>query len=285
MMEPIIITVINQKGGVGKTAISVNLAGALTSFFDKVLLIDFDPQADASAWMCRDYQRMQTRIEDILRYGVKNNTEDDTVLAQVKNMAKEASVDTYINKKKLSLITTSLSLDHTKNELFAAGERKATSNMISILKHISTDYDLVIIDTSPYISSLHYITVGASDFIIIPITLDPAAISGAINVINMVLSDVKKYYNNPKIELLGIVVNLFEKISNISKAMGNNVINTFGDLLFNTRIKSTVKIRELPVMHGPLNVVYPKSTLNKEIQSLSKEVYERILRYRGEINE
>ncbi|MEO5358648.1 MAG: ParA family protein [Nitrospirae bacterium YQR-1] len=275
-----IITVINQKGGVGKTTVAVNLSSFMSEYFKKILLLDFDPQSDASVWMCKHYGGEHTgyktspppRIEDILRFGLQqSNLEDEAFRRQLKQFSKEASGNT-----EPAVITTSLNLDKIDREMTGIGERKATAKLVDTIKIISEDYDLVLIDTAPYISNLHYIVVSASDYILIPITLDATAIGGGGNVITLILSDVIKYYNNPHVSVLGVLINNYEKVSNISKAMEDMASEVFGELIFKTRIKSAVKLRELPLLNSTLDKIYPKLPLSQDFKNLAEEIYERM---------
>ncbi|QWR77125.1 ParA family protein [Candidatus Magnetomonas plexicatena] len=275
-----ILTVINQKGGVGKTTVAVNLSSFMSEYFQKILLLDFDPQSDASVWLCKDYgdsvgqlnaQHQRPKIEDILQFGLKNDLDDSAVKQELKALSLAA-----VSGITPAVITTSLNLDRIDREMTGIGERKAAAKLIETIKIISEDYDLVLIDTAPYISNLHYIVVSASDYILIPITLDATAIGGGGNVINLILSDVRKYYNNPDVSVIGVLINNYEKVSNISKAMEDMALEVFGDLIFKTRIKSAVKLRELPILNSTLDKVYPKLPLSQDFKDLALEIFSRM---------
>ncbi len=278
---PIIISVCNHKGGVGKTAITANLATYLLKYYNKVFVVDMDPQGNISDIMASNYSDLlKTRISDLLRYAVsedvdfryKNDKRD-----KIESMASEAIVDIAYGDKLIAVITATLSLTKTKIEL-AAQENIANFKIRELIRFISSRYDLVLIDTPPSIELLTFSSLASSNYIIIPIQLDAHAVNGALDIIKDIMPKVKQYYN-PTLELLGVVVNTHESNTRVGRLALARINEIFGDLLFNTKISRSIRIGELSIMKEPLAKVSSGTKSDKEFQLFAEEVYRRIQKH------
>ena len=188
-------------------------------------------------------------------------------------MVKEATYDTFINKKQLSLITSSLKLAKTKSQL-TAEESIASFKVSELIKYIAQDYDLVIIDTPPSLEILTFSSIASSDYIIIPVQLDSLSINGAFDVINDILPAVRRYYN-PHTKVIGVVINLYSN-TKVAKVTKKKIKEVFGEYVFNTAISRSVRMQELSVLRNTLNQVSPKSKSSLELSSLAEEIYYRL---------
>jgi chromosome partitioning protein len=281
--KPVIISISNHKGGVGKTILATNLATYLLNYFDRVFVVDMDPQGNASDILCKENHILKRRVSDLLKYAVMENvnfTDSNNKRDKLEEMAREATVITMRGPHKtLSIITSSLDLTKTKIEL-AARESVANFKIKEMISFITKEYDIVIIDTPPSIELLTFSAIAASDYVIIPLHLDSHAVKGAIDIINDILPLVKQYYN-PRCSVLGVVVNTHETQTKIGKMALPKVQEIFGDLIFGTKISRSVRVRELGIIKSTLDRVSVGTKSDKEFNSLTHEVYERIVRGRS----
>ena len=273
MNKPTIITVANHKGGVGKTTLSVNLSSGLLKYFDKVLIIDFDPQANTTYWICKEHGSISTTVSELLRYYALNDVKNSPdYMAKFNQMLKEATIDYISGDKQMSLITSSLKLSEVKIELTA--RMNSFFKIKDMIKHITPFYDIVIIDTPPSIELLTHSAIAASDFVLIPVIADAQAISGALDIVNNLLPAVREYYN-PFTKLLGVVFNQNSR-TNVARVTKKKVNELFSDSVFKTVISHSVRIGELTLLRDTINNTAPTSKSAKEYTALTDEVYQRI---------
>jgi chromosome partitioning protein len=274
--RPTIISVTNHKGGVGKTSLSVNLSQYFLKYVDKVLVIDMDPQAHATWWLCKYADSVSATISDVLKFGLFNDIEDLEMRKQFKELVVKATYDRFMDSnKQISVITSNLGLADTKVELSSSMQESIKYFRIrEAIRFIAKDYDIVIIDTPPSIELLTWAAIASSDYILLPVQLDALSISGAKDVMNKIVPAIRKYYN-PDIRILGMVINLHHdtKVSRISEEI---IRETFKDYLFRTFISRSVRVGELATIGETLNKVSPKSKSAKEFESLTKEILERL---------
>ncbi len=276
MKRPVKISIANHKGGVGKTTIAVMLAEYSLEYFKKVLLIDFDAQANSSKWLCRYTDTLQCKVSDLLKMGVSidwSKLDDDTrtVLDQ---KIREAKYSMMRDNTEFSVITSSLELNKLKMHL-GTDVDFVRYRARDLIQYIAKDYELVIIDTPPSMELLTTTAIGASDYIIIPIQLEPNAIDGALDILEGVIPGVRTYLN-PSVTPLGIMINMY-KNEGTQPMIEEELRKNFGTYVFNSRISRTARIGELSALGRttPKEVKKAEKVID-EMKSFTKEVYERI---------
>jgi len=246
-----IISISNQKGGVGKTTTTINLAASLGAMGKKVLIIDADPQGNTTSGLGFNKKEVKKSTYDVL--------ENDT-------SAEEATIVTEF--KNLSLIPSHINLASADAgiSLFSGKESKL-KNKISHLRNL---YDYIIIDCPP---SLGIITINAfcaSDSVLIPIQCEYYALEGLSQLINTI--KVVKRHHNSSLEVEGILMTMCDLRLNLTHQVMDEVKKNFPDKVFKTTIPRTVKLSEAPGFGKP--VMY-FSKLNKgtwAYKSLAKEI-------------
>ncbi len=246
-----IISISNQKGGVGKTTTTVNLAASLGAMGKKVLIIDADPQGNTTSGLGFNKKEVKKSIYDVL--------ENDT-------SAEEATITTEF--KNLNLIPSHINLASADAgiSLFSGKESKL-KNKIS---HIKDVYDYIIIDCPP---SLGIITINAfcaSDSVLIPIQCEYYALEGLSQLVNTI--KVVKRHHNSSLEVEGILMTMCDLRLNLTHQVMDEVKKNFLGKVFKTTIPRTVKLSEAPGFGKP--VMY-FSKLNKgtwAYKGLAKEI-------------
>jgi len=279
MRKPIIVSITNHKGGVGKTTLAVMLGELMFEYFDKILLIDWDAQANLSRWLCRYTERVAAKITDLVKIGMTldlNKAEQKNV-SYLDVKTKEATYSIFKDNKECSIITSSLDLDRLKVQLSTDADF-VRFKIRDLFRYISREYDLVIIDTPPSTELLTSTAIGASDYIIIPIQLEPNSVQGAVNIIEGVMPGVKTYLN-PDVQLLGIVVNMYQS-AETQNQIEAELKDYLEDKMFSNKISRSVRVGEL----SALGRAAPKLTRKSEkavgeLHALTEEIYNRIVKY------
>lgn len=277
MKTPIIVSISNHKGGVGKTALTGNLSAYLLNYFGKIFVIDMDPQGNVSDILFKNSNAINTRVSDLMKFAVFNNVDfskRNEKRDEFDELAASAIVETVYEGKKLSFITSSLDLTRVKIEL-TARESVANFKIKEMISHITRDYDLVIIDTPPSIELLTFSSIAASDYVIIPIQLEAHAVKGAMDIVNDIMPLVRQYYN-PRCQVLGVVINTHEGHTKIGRMALPKIEELFGNTIFNTKISRSVRVGELSLMKATLDQVSTGTKSDKEFRALALEVYRRI---------
>jgi chromosome partitioning protein len=270
-----IITIANHKGGVGKTTLILNLASYLTTYYKKILVLDFDPQANTTWGLFNLADHQKVRIQDVLKYGVRNEIDTPEDYDKFNEVIWSARVDMTKNDGQISLIGSSLDLAATKIEL-SKFESTVYFKIVEIIRYLSKGYDITLIDTPPSLEMLTASSIYASDYLLLPIQLDLMAIKGATDILKNILPTAHKYYN-PGIRVLGVIINMHKDTR--SQRVSNEVAKkTFGDYLFKTILSQSEKIKSLSVTRGTVDAHSPKSKSGDQFKALAKEVYDRIER-------
>jgi chromosome partitioning protein len=231
---PRILAIVNQKGGVGKTTTAVNLATALAAAGKRVLVIDFDPQGNASTGL--GVTRQNRRV-----------TSYDVLLGDVSVMA--AAVPTPIPL--LSLVPSSVDLSGAEIELVDIPEREF--RLRKALGGIAGAYDYVLIDCPPSLGLLTLNALVASHAVIVPLQCEFYALEGLSHLVRTV-ERIKRSLN-PGLEIQGVVLTMFDKRNNLSDLVAADVRGHFGDKVYDTVIPRNVRISEAP-SHGKPVLLY-----------------------------
>ncbi len=251
---PRIIAIANRKGGVGKTTTTVNVATAMAAVGKKVLVIDLDPQGNASTSMGVDKKgRMASSYEVLL--GEKRLSET-IVWTAVPNF---------------SLIPSSPDLAGAEIELIDVENREYA--LKSALRREAVNYDYVLIDCPP---SLNLVTINAlvaADAVIVPLQCEFLALEGITDLIKNI-NLIKKNFN-PKLELQGVVLTMYDRRNNLSQMVEDDVRNYFGKKVYQTVIPRNVRISEAP-SHGKPVLLYDFGCSGSQAYiSLTGEVLKR----------
>ena len=249
-----VIAVLNQKGGVGKSTTVINLAACLGELKKKVLIIDFDPQGNASSGFGIEKEDLESDIYDVIL--------QDTLIEDIIQ-------DTCI--KKVFVAPATIQLAGAEIELVSAMARE------SILKeavlNVVDEFDYVLIDCPPSLGLLTINALIAADSIIIPIQCEYYALEGVAKLLES-MNMVKKRMN-PDLEIFGVVMTMFDTRTSLSKQVVEEVETYFGKKMFNTVIPRNVKIAEAPSYGQPVCMYAPISKGASAYAKLAKEVIKR----------
>lgn len=250
---PRLLAVANQKGGVGKTTTAVNLATALSAVGQRVLLLDIDPQGNASTGLGIKRSAIRKSTYDVLFEG-----------AEVHEIAIQTKVP------RLSIIPSSVHLSGAEIELIDTPSRE--SRLKKALRK-PLPYDYVIIDCPPSLNLLTLNAFVAVDSLVVPLQCEFYALEGLSQLIKTV-ERVRQHYN-PALDIHGVVLTMFDRRNKLSGQVANDVRAHFGDTVYKTIIPRNVRLSEAP-SHGLPAIIYDiKSPGAKAYISLAKEIIAR----------
>lgn len=232
-----VISVFNQKGGIGKSTTTVNLGSALAVKGKKVLLLDMDPQANTTVSVGIDDEILEITIYDLLK---EKRISKELILKVIHNTL-------YDN---LDVLPSDITLSDAEITLSNIMSRETI--LSRVLEKIKDDYDYIIIDCPPSLGLLSINSLVASNGVLIPVATSYFSIKGIkhlFNTITLVQENLK-----PELEVIGVLITMYDKRKNIAKDIKANLINTFGDKVFNTliRINSQIEYAQderVPIIH------------------------------------
>ena len=247
------IAVVNQKGGVGKTTTAVNLTAALTELGLKVLLIDFDPQANATSGLGVDKRKAKYSIYDVLI----NNVDP-----------REAIVSTKYG----DVLPSSANLAGAAVELLYTEGRE--HQLKNVMEPIRANYDLIMIDCPPSLEMLTLNSLAAADSILVPVQCEYYALEGLADLMNT-LRMVKKRIN-PKLDIFAVALTMFDGRTNFSTQVAQEVRRHFPGKVFATVIPRNVRLSEAP-SHGLPITDYDKSSKGAAAyKALAQEIKDKL---------
>ncbi len=240
-MDKKIISVINQKGGVGKTTTVINLAAGLSMKGKKILVIDLDPQGNATTGL-----------------GLSNTNNSDTTIYNVLNGNKSISdVIQNTNFENLNLITSNVDLSGL--EIETAGDSRRAFKLKDELGLILNDsralYDYIIIDCPPSLSLLTIMALVASDALVVPLQTEFFALEGLTQLMKTI--ERIKSNLNPSLEIRGIILTMFDKRNKLSSQVEIETRNYFKEKVYSTVVPRNVRLSEAP-SHGIPVLLYDK---------------------------
>lgn len=251
-----ILTITNQKGGVGKTTTAINLSAALASKGLKTLLIDLDPQANSSMSFL-DVHGLERSVFDALV--------DPTVgFAGILQLAEKVP--------NLTIAPSAIAL--AKLEAKLLGEIDSHFRLKDALAPVHADYDFVIIDTPPTLGIITVNALVASTHVLIPIQSSYFALEGTDDLLETI--DKVKARANPQLQILGAVITLHDKRTVLARDIVDQIHKVFGDKLFETVITKSVRLEESPAYKESIFSFAPRSTGAYEYYKLSEEVLSRV---------
>lgn len=249
-----IIAVANRKGGVGKTTTAINIATAMAAIGKKVLVLDLDPQGNATTSMGIDKKNCEYSSYDVLING-----------QDAQKAVKACEIPNFY------LLPSTPGLAGAEIELIDIAEREYV--LRRALQALNGKYDYVLIDCPP---SLNLITINAlvaSDSVIIPLQCEFLALEGLTDLVKNI-NQIKKSFN-PALKVQGIVLTMFDRRNNLSSMVEKDVRQYFGNLVYQTVIPRSVRISEAPSHGKPILIYDFKSVGAQAYINLAKEVLKR----------
>ena len=245
-----IIAVANQKGGVGKTTTSINLAACLAEKGKKVLAVDMDPQGNLTSGL-----------------GVDKESIYELIIGEV-------DIKEVINKEvleNLDIIPTSIDLSAAEIELIGVDDKEYI--LRNAIDQVKDQYDFVIIDCPPSLSMLTINAMTTADSVIVPIQCEYYALEGLSQLIHTV--ELVKDRLNSKLEIEGVVFTMYDARTNLSLQVVENVKDNLQQNIYKTIIPRNIRLAEAPSYGLPINKYDPKSTGAESYMRLADEVIER----------
>jgi chromosome partitioning protein len=249
-----IISVVNQKGGVGKTTTTVNLGACLAQDGKKVLLIDSDAQGNATSGLGVRKPDVKQDIYDVLVNEVS---------------IKETIIKT--SRENLSIVPATLQLAGAEIELTSMMARE--SRLKSALAEVSDEYDFILVDCPPSLGHLTINAFTASDAILIPVQCEYYALEGLSQLLNTVRL-VQKHFN-PGLEIEGVLLTMYDARTNLGAEVVEEVRRYFQEKVYDTIIPRNVRLSEAPSHGKPIIDYDPRSKGAEVYQALAKEVLVR----------
>ncbi|MDI3496045.1 MAG: chromosome partitioning protein [Patescibacteria group bacterium] len=246
-----IISVVNQKGGVGKTTTAINVSAYLAYFKKRVLLIDLDPQANATSGLGVDYRELEAGIYEAL-IGIKP-------LYQVLKRTMQAG---------LKIAPATPALAGAGIEMVNLSDREF--RLARILNEEKNNYDYIIIDGPPSLGLLTINSLVASDEVLIPIQSEYYALEG----LSQLLETISLVQNNlqPKLGIMGAVITMFDKRNKLSGAVMEELYKYFPNKIFRSVIPRTVRLAEAPSYGRSIMHYDPKSKGGRAYENLTREI-------------
>ncbi len=249
-----IIAIANQKGGVGKTTTAVNLSAALAHYGKKVLMIDADPQGNATSGIGLAKKDIKLCIYDVLINGVP-----------LEKIVLSSAWD------RLDIIPATIQLAGAEIELVPTMNRE--TKLKQALKKVKDGYDYLLIDCPPSLGLLTINALTAADEVLIPIQCEYYALEGLGQLINTI-SLVRKHLNE-RLTITGVVLTMFDGRTNLSEQVAEEVKTYFKELVYKTIIPRNIRLSEAPSHGQPIMAYDPRCRGAEVYLSLAQEVINR----------
>ena len=250
-----IITVANQKGGVGKTTTAINLAAAVANKGFKTLLIDLDPQSNSTMSFV-DPRSVSRSMFDVL------------VSEQLS--FKDVIVPTSVAH--LFLAPSKIALAKLESKLI--GELDGPFRLKDKIKDAATEYDYIFIDTPPTLGMITVNALVASTHVLVPIQSSYFALEGTDDLLETI--EKIKSRPNPNLQLLGVVITMHDRRTTLARDIHEQIGQVFGERLFNTVITKSIRLEESPAYKESIFTFAPRSSGAMEYYSLSEEILSRV---------
>ena len=250
-----IIAVTNQKGGVGKTTTALNVSAALALLGHRILLVDTDPQAHSTISVLNDPSQHTKSLYDVLMH-------PDEPLESIISPSTVPALDIAVSKISMAKLEPSL-----------LGEIDGHYRLKDVLEPVRTKYNHIIIDTPPTLGLITLNSLVAATHILIPIQSSYLCLEGTDDLLETI--DKVKKVANPDLRILGILITLHDKRTNISKDVVKRIRKVFGDLVFKTLISKSVKLEESPAYKESIFTYAPSSVGALQYRKIAEEIIQR----------
>lgn len=246
----IIVSLLNHKGGVGKTTSAINIGAGLVELGKKVLLIDLDPQANLTISL--GIPRQKSSIYEAIRG--------------------EAELTPYPHKPNLDVITSSLDLSGAEMELINEAGREFI--LRELIGQVVDDYDFVIIDCPPSLGLLTLNALTSSRFVLIPLQTEFLAVQGLAKIKQVI--DKVKFRLNKHLDMAGVIATMYDSRRVLNRDVVEIIHKYFGDKVFSTYIRDNVALAEAPAQRKDIFDYSPKSPGAQDYLELSREFLVRV---------
>lgn len=250
-----VFCIANQKGGVGKTTTTINLGAALVETGRRVLLVDFDPQGSLSVGLGINPHTLESSIYNLLL--TREHTPQEVIQPSV--------------IEGLDILPSNIDLSAAEVQLVSEVAREQT--LLRVLEKVEDDYDVILIDCAPSLGLLTINALTASHYVLMPLECEFFALRG-IALLTDTISKVQERLN-PKLQILGILGTMYDGRTLHSREVLERVVDAFGEQVFHTVIKRTIKFPETTVAGEPITTYASSSPGAAAYRQLAKEVLAR----------
>jgi len=249
-----VISIINQKGGVGKTTTACNLSFVLSLHKKKVLVLDLDPQGNLSTSLGIENENRYISIYEVL-----------SGFSDVKDSIIRVS-------STLDVISANVNLSALQVEAINKSRREYI--LKNIIEKISSKYDFILIDCPPSLGILSINSLVASEYVIIPSQSEFLSLEGLSHLIQTIKLIQTNY--NKNLSILGILITMYDRRNKLSEIVVNDIKDCLPDLLFETMVPRSVKLAEAPSHGKPIGIYDPKSNGAIAYENLGKEILKKL---------
>ncbi len=246
-----VIAMCNQKGGVGKTTSSINIAGALSQYGRRVLIVDFDPQGAATVGL-----------------GINANAVDDTVYTALFNPRMDVhTVIQHTDFENLDIMPSNIDLSAAEVQLVTEVGREQV--LAGVLRQVKDEYDVIIIDCQPSLGLLTVNALTAADGVIIPVAAEFFALRG----VALLMQSIEKVQSriNPSLEVYGVLVTMFTHTLHCDEVL-QRIYEAFQGKVFHSVISRSIKLPDSTVAAAPITIYAPNHKTAKEYREVAREL-------------